>query len=106
MRAVTLVVIGLNFGAVGLVWIVHGIVEGDDLGVVGAVVVVLVVKADVKLSMPVSMTATVTRAIVARLLLRQVDFVNDGCVAVLHFKNAIEFQHNNPGRVVVSRIIS
>ena len=97
VRAVTLVVIGLNFGAVGLVWIVHGIVERDDLGVVGAVVIVLVVKANVKaVDAGVDDSNRNARAIVARLLLGQVDFVNDGCVAVLHFKNAIEFQHNNP----------
>ena len=94
--AVTLVVVGLNLSTVGFVRVVHSVVEGDDLWVVGAVVVVLVVKANVK-----AVNACVddgdgdTCAVVARLLLGEVDFMNDGRIPVLNVENAVKFQHDH-----------
>ena len=43
MAAVAVVIVRLYFGAVGLVWIVDGVVESEDLRVVGAVVIIEVV---------------------------------------------------------------
>ena len=48
VRAVSLVVVGLDFRSVGLSGIVHCVVKGDDLGVVGAVIVIEVVKPNVE----------------------------------------------------------
>ena len=94
--SVALVVVGLNFSAVGLVRVVHRVVKRDDLWVVGAVVVVKVVKAHVK-----AVNARVddghgdALAGVPGLLLSKVDLVNDGHVAVLNLENTVELKHHD-----------
>ena len=96
MRAVALVVVGLDFSTVGFVGVVHCVIEGDDLRVVGAVVIVLVVEASVK-----AVNARIddgngdTCAVVARLLLGDVNAVDNGCVSVLNLENAVKFQHDH-----------
>ena len=36
-----------------------------------------------------------TRAVIARLLLGEVDFVNDGCIAILCFEYTVQFKHDH-----------
>ena len=96
MRPVTLVVVGLNFRAVGFVWVVDGVVKSDDFRVVRAVVVIKVVKADVEaVDAGVDDRNRDARPVVSRFLLSQIDLVHDGSVAVLNLEDTVKFQHHN-----------
>ncbi len=48
MGSVALVVVGLDFCTVGLVWVVDGVIKRNHLRIVCAVVVVQVVQSDVQ----------------------------------------------------------
>ena len=96
VRAVALVVVGLDFCAVGLVGVVDGVVKGDHLGVVCAVVVVQVVQPDVQtVDAGVDDGHGDARTVVPGLLLGEVHFMDDCGVAVLHLKNTVKFQHHH-----------
>ena len=98
MGSVALVVVGLNFRAVGFVGVVHGVVECNHLGVVRAVVVVQVVQTNVKaVNAGVDDGDRHTRPVVSGLLLRQINLVHDGSIAVLNLENTVEFQHDHAG---------
>ena len=92
----TLVVVGLNFRAVGLVGIVHGVVETDDLRVVRAVVVVEIVQTRMgAINARIDDGDGDARAVVAGLLLGQIDFMNHGGISVLNRKNTVELKHHD-----------
>ena len=94
-----LVVVWEDLGAVDLVGVVDGVIESDNLGVIGAVVVVHVVKANVEsIDAGVDDRDRHARAVVAGGLLRKVHLMDHRSIPVLDFQDAVEFQHHHAGK--------
>ena len=91
-----LVVVWEDLGAVDLVGVVDRVIESDNLGVIGAVVVVHVVKANVEsIDAGVDDRDRHARAVVAGGLLRKVHFMDHRSIPVLDLQDAVEFQHHH-----------
>ena len=86
MAAMTLIVVGEYFGSVGFVGVVYRVIESDDFGVVGAVVIVHVVEADMHaVDSSINDRHGHSGPIIACLLLCQVHLVHDSSIAILSF---------------------
>ena len=92
----TLVVVWEDFGAVDLVGVVDWVIKSDNLGVIGGVVVVHVVKANMEaINAGVDDRDRHARAVVARGLLRKIHLMDHSSITVLNFQDAVEFQHHH-----------